>query len=92
MELRIFKIPPVQGAATPSKKNALTMAESEDEWIVDEYGDEELCESCDGSGEVVTGWEYPSYDPCPACRGSGKVRDILDEADEAYERKRDDGT
>ena len=64
----------------------------QDEWIIDEYGDEELCESCDGSGEIVSGWEYPTYHTCAACGGTGKVRDILEEWDEAYERKRDDRT
>tara|TARA_R100001129_G_scaffold147717_1_gene109213 strand:- start:965 stop:1165 length:201 start_codon:yes stop_codon:yes gene_type:complete len=64
----------------------------QDEWIIDEYGDEELCESCDGSGEIVSGWEYPTYHICAACGGTGKVRDILEEWDEAYERKRDDRT
>ena len=64
----------------------------QDEWIIDEYGDEELCESCDGSGEIVSGWEYPTYHTCAACGGSGKVRDILEEWDIAFERKRDDRT
>lgn len=92
MELREPKISPVQGADPATKKNALIMSHDQDEWIVDEYGDDESCSSCDGSGEIVTGWEFPNYETCPACRGSGKVRDILDEADEQYERNRDDRT
>lgn len=47
------------------------------------------CERCEGSGEVVIGWEYPEYIDCPECKGSGKLRDWLDEADESFERKRD---
>ena len=51
--------------------------------------DENRCESCEGTGEIVVGWEYPDYVDCPHCKGTGKARDFLDEADEAYERKRD---
>ncbi len=63
----------------------------DDDWEIDHFGDE-MCEACDGSGEVVEGWEYPEYLTCRQCRGSGRVRDFLDEADEAYERKRDERT
>ena len=55
------------------------------------YDCDDFCERCGGSGEIVRGWEYPEYFDCPDCKGFGKAIDWLDEWDEAYERKRDDG-
>tara|TARA_R100000388_G_C7236002_1_gene157866 strand:+ start:1219 stop:1425 length:207 start_codon:yes stop_codon:yes gene_type:complete len=60
----------------------------EDDWP-DTFDDDLRCERCDGSGEIVSGWEYPDYSDCPSCRGTGRIRDLLDDADDAYERKRD---
>lgn len=38
--------------------------------------DENRCESCEGTGEIVVGWEYPEYVDCPHCKGTGKARDF----------------
>lgn len=65
------------------------MAATNDDWP--DFSDGEIrCSECDGSGEIVTGWEYPEYVSCPSCKGSGRERDFLDEADEKYERYRAD--
>jgi DnaJ-class molecular chaperone len=58
------------------------------EWM-DTDDEDSRCERCDGSGEIEGGWEYPTVYDCHVCGGTGKARDLLDEADYAYERKRD---
>ena len=60
-----------------------------EDWELEPDHEGDRCSYCDGTGEVVTGWEYPSYDSCPECDGSGRVRSIEDLADELYERRRD---
>lgn len=48
------------------------------------------CEQCSSTGEVGPfGWEYPEYRTCPSCKGTG-IEDNYCEADEAYQRRKDE--
>ena len=93
MDVGESEVPTLQANAATRQTNAQPRSKmsADNDWVLDQNG-EERCESCDGSGEVVVGWEYPEYITCRSCGGSGRARDLLDEADEAYERYRDDRT